>query len=157
MEKPPVLQLTRGEFQNPKKSKKMIFIHTEKFKQHEVAEVLTKIYDGTSKAYPNGNMMLFIPMHDNIQYDAAYRQKVLYNHEEFLGEESAIAIHGLQHPDLGVILKHGPSVSLRMLLQSLPATQGMSRPQLFQLIETNATKDVIIATFQKADKELVYA
>jgi hypothetical protein len=50
MEVPPVLQLTRGEFQNPKKSKKMIFIHKEKSKQHEVAEVLTKIYDGTSKA-----------------------------------------------------------------------------------------------------------
>jgi hypothetical protein len=101
--------------------------------------------------------MLFIPMHDNIQYDAAYRQKVLYNHEQFLGEESAIAIHGLQHPVLGVTLKHGPSVSLQMLLRSLPATQGMSRPQLFQLIETTATKDAIIATFQKAYKELVYA
>jgi len=44
-----------------------------------------------------------------------------------------------------------------MLLRSLPATQGMSRPQLFQLIETTATKDAIIATFQKAYKELVYA
>jgi len=73
----------------------MIFIHTEKSKQHEVTQVLTNIYDGTSKKYPNGNMMLFIPMHDNIKYDSHYRQKVIYIHEQYLGDEVAISIHGL--------------------------------------------------------------
>ena len=82
MDHPPIIQLTRGEFHGPKQSKKMIFVQTERTKQHEVAQVFTKIYVGTSKNYPNGNMMLFIPIHDNIKYDPQYRQKVLFNHEQ---------------------------------------------------------------------------
>lgn len=153
----PVIQLTRGEFRSSKKSKKMIFVHAEKSKQNDVACVLTKIYDGTSKAYPNGNMMLFIPLHDNIQYDAPYRQKVIYNHEQFLGDEAAIAIHGLQDLDYGVTLKNQQKITIRLLLRSLPATQGMTRPQLFQLAETNASRNYIIVTYQKGDKELVHS
>ncbi len=156
-EKPPALQLTRGEFRSSKKSKKMIFIHTEKSKQDEVAAIMAQIYDGTTKPYPNGNMMLFIPLQSNIQYDASYRQKVIYNHEQFIGEEMALAIHGLQDPDFGVTLKNGQVITIRMLLRSIPATQGMNRPQLFQLAETNASKDTIIVTHQKVDKEKVHA
>ena len=54
-----------------------------------------------------------------------------------------------------VTLKDGQHVTLRMLLRSIPATLGMSRPQLFQQVETNATKDVIIATYQKSDCKYV--
>jgi hypothetical protein len=154
---PPVIQLTRGEFWSSKKSKKMIFIHTKKSKQHDVTQVLTRIYDGTSKAYPNGNMMLFIPLHDNIQLKATYRHKVAYNHEQFLGEEMALAIHGLQDVEAGVTLKNGQKITIRMLIRGLPATQGMNRPQLFQLAETNATRDSIIVTYQKGDKDHVNA
>jgi hypothetical protein len=157
LKNPPIMQLTRGEFRSSKKSQKMIFVHAEKSKQQDVAQGLTKIYDGTSKAYPNGNMMLFIPLRDNIQYDALYRQKVVYNHEQFLGEEMALAIHGLQDLDSGVKLKNGQTITIRMLIRGLPATQGMSRPQLFQPAETNASRDCIITTYQKSDKDLVIA
>jgi hypothetical protein len=157
LETTPVIQLTRGEFRGPKKSKKMIFIHAEKSKQHEVARVISKIYDGTSKSYPNNIMLLFIPLHDNIQYDAAYRHKVIYNHEQYLGNEEGISIHGLQDPDLIINLKNQQKVTIRMLLRSIPATQGMSRPQLFQLAETNKDKEVIVVTYQKEDRAPVQA
>jgi hypothetical protein len=39
--------------------------------------------------------MLFIPLYDNIQHEPAYRQKVIYNHERYIGDEEAICIHGL--------------------------------------------------------------
>jgi hypothetical protein len=84
----------------------MIFIHTEKSKRHEVANVLATIYDGTSKPYPNGTMLLFIPLYDNIQYDASYRQKVLYNHEQYLGDEEGISIYGMQDLDMLTVLKN---------------------------------------------------
>jgi hypothetical protein len=157
LEVAPVIQLTRGEFRGPKKSKKVIFIHAEKSKQHKVARILSKIYDKTSKSYPNNTMLLFIPQHDNIQYDAAYRQKVIYNHEQYLGNEEGISIHGLQDPDMTVTLKNQQKVTIRVLLRSLPATQGMSRPQLFQLAETNADREAIVVTYQKEGRELVHA
>jgi len=157
LEKAPVIQLTRGEFRASKKSKKMIFIHTEKSKQQEVAKVFSEIYDGTSKAYPNGIMLLFIPLHDNVRHDAAYRQKVIYNHEQYLGDEEGITIFGLQDIDMVTTLKNQQHITIRMLLRCLPATQGMSRPQLFQSAETNASRDAIIVTYQKPDRELVQA
>jgi hypothetical protein len=116
-----------------------------------------KIYDGTSKPYPNGTMLLFIPMHDNIQYDAEYRHKVIYNHERYLGDEEAISIHGLQDIDMITTLKTQQNISIRMLLRSIPATQDMSHSQLFQLAETNAKREAIVVIHQKEDRELVQA
>ncbi len=156
MQTPPIIQLSKGDFRGPKKSTKMIFVHTERAKQHEVGKVFSKLYDGTSKQYPNGIMMLFIPLYDHIIHEPSYRQKVIYNHERYLGEEEALCIHGLQDFNMIVTLKNGQHVSLRMLLRSIPATQGMSRPQLFQLIETNS-QNIIIATYQKSDRAHVAA
>jgi len=133
----------------------MIFIHTEKSKRHEVANVLATIYDGTSKPYPNGTMLLFIPLYDNIQYDASYRQKVLYNHEQYLGDEEGVSIYGMQDLDMLTVLKNQQHITIRFLLRSLPATQGMSRPQLFQLAETNETREAIVVTYQREDREHV--
>jgi len=112
IDQPPIIQLTQGEFHGPKQSKKMIFIHTERPKQHEVAQVFTNFYDGTSKNYPNGNMMLFLPIHDNIKYDPQYRHKVIFNHEQYLGEETAVTIHGLQDIDNRVVLKNKLVITL---------------------------------------------
>ncbi len=154
-ETPPIIQLSRGEFRGPKKSIKMLFVQTERTKQHEVGKFFSQLYDGTSKQYPNGIMLLFIPLYDHIHHEPAYRQKVIYNHERYLGEEEALCIHGLQDFNNTVQLKSGQQVTIRLLLRSLPATLGMSRPQLFQMVETDSTKDVVIVTYQKKDKEYV--
>lgn len=157
MDNPPVILLTRGDFRSPKKSIKMIFVQTEKSKQLEVGKFFSSLYDGTPKNYPNGIMLLFIPLYDHIKHEPAYRQKVIYNHERYLGEEEAFCIHGLQDFNTTITLKDNQKVTLRMLLRSLPATQGMSRPQLFQMVETDSTREIILVTYQKCDKHYVSA
>ncbi|MFN9978943.1 MAG: hypothetical protein ACK53Y_03465, partial [bacterium] len=92
-----------------------------------------------------------------MRYDADYRQKVLFNHELYLRDEEGITIRGLQDLDMHITLKDQKNITIRMLLRCLPATQGMSRPQLFQLAETNATRESIVVTYQKPDRALVQA
>ena len=42
-----------------------------------------------------------------------------------------------------------------MLLKSIPASEGMTRPQLFQQAEPNHGATITIVTFQASDKNLV--
>jgi hypothetical protein len=133
----------------------MLFVCSKKSCQHKVAHFFSTLYDGTSKAYPNGIMMLFIPLHDNIE--ASYCQKVIFNHNKYLGDETALAIQGLNNLSTIIKLKNDQTVSLWMSLHSLPATQGMSTPQLFQLIETNPSRSVVLVTYQQGNKNLVHA
>jgi hypothetical protein len=53
----------------------MIFVSAEKTKMDEVASLFHKIYDGTPKEYPNGAMMVFIPMHEDTHFSPEYRKK----------------------------------------------------------------------------------
>jgi len=100
---------------------------------------------------------MFFPLHDNIQHDSTYRQKFIYNHERYLGEETALCIQGLCSLSTRIKLKNDQIVPLRMLLRSLPASKGMTRSQLFQLVENNPTGMVVLATYQHCDKDLVHA
>ncbi len=43
-------------------------------------------------------------------------------------------------------------MTIRTLLKSLPATNGMSRNRLFQIVDPNAGQTCTIVTFQKADR-----
>ena len=45
--------------------------------------------------------------------------------------------------------------TIRTLLKSLPASNGMSRPRLFQVVDIVPTQNCVLVTFQKADKQLV--
>ncbi len=44
-----------------------------------------------------------------------------------------------------------------MLLKSIPATQGMSRSQLFQFVEPNSSGVITLATYQIQDQHIVEA
>jgi hypothetical protein len=72
-----------------------------------------------------------------------------------LGDEDVTAIHGLQDLNTEITLKGGTKTSIRMLLKSLPATQGMQCNRLFHIINPNAGNTCTIATFQKADKAYI--
>jgi hypothetical protein len=74
-----------------------------------------------------------------------------------LGDEEGITIFGLHDLDMLTTLKNQQNITIRKLLWCLPVTQGMSRPQLLQLVETNATREAIVVIYQKADRELVQA
>jgi hypothetical protein len=47
--------------------------------------------------------MLFIPLNPSITYDPSYCQKVIYNHEQYLGEETCMCMHRLE--DLNSTIK----------------------------------------------------
>jgi hypothetical protein len=89
------------------------------------------IYDGKPKAYPNGAMMLFVPMHEDANYCTGCHKKLMFNHDSFLGKEDAVTIKGLQNLNNEISLKNGDKITIFMLLKGLPASQGMSLPQLF--------------------------
>jgi hypothetical protein len=112
-------------------------------------------YDGTKKEYPNGAMMIFIPLHDGISLSTTQRDKVIFNHESFIGSEEAMCIGSLSNLNTIIKIKGGHNISLRLLLKSLPASQGMSRSQLFQFIEPNISGVTTIATLQSTDKTFI--
>jgi hypothetical protein len=137
------------------KKVKMIFVTSEKSQQHALSVFFQQLYDGTRKEYPNGAMLLFIPLIDKTQMTPEYRNKIIYNHERFLGEEAALCIGGLQDLNTVITIKKGAKITLRMLLKSIPATQGMSCPQLFQFVEPNSSGVVTLATFNSCDKAFI--
>jgi hypothetical protein len=67
-ENPIVFDLIIRQFRGSKKSTQMIFVTAEQSKQDVVREIFKTIYDGSSKAYPRGEMMLFIPTRNGEQY-----------------------------------------------------------------------------------------
>jgi hypothetical protein len=133
----------------------LLFVSAERSKQDEVSSLFKAIYDGTKKTYPNGLVMIFIPTADIQKSNNDLRQKIIFNHESFIGEESYFSIGGLQNLKTLVLLKNGTSITLHHLLKSIPASQGMSRPQLFFQVEPNSGAHVTIVTFQSQDHDLV--
>ncbi len=154
-ESPPIFDLHPMDFIGPNKKSKMIFVTSEKSKQQQLSEYFQTLYDGSCKEYPNGAMLLFIPLLENTQLTPEYRNKIIYNHERYLGEEAAICIGGLQDLKNITTLKNGMKIPLRMLLKSIPASQGMSRPQLFHFVEPNSSGMVTLATFNASDKTYI--
>ncbi len=49
------------------------------------------------KSYPNGSMMVFIPFSKGTHSSAEYWAKILFNHENFMGDQMAISIGGLNN------------------------------------------------------------
>ena len=152
---PMIFDLIVRQFRGSKRNTQMIFVTGERSKQEEIREVFKLIYDGTPKSYPRGEMMLFIPTRNGEQYSNEQREKIIYNHEQYLGEEEIMAIHGLQDLNTQVLLKGGKSTSIRTLLKSMPATAGMSRSTLFQVVDPNAGQTCTIVSFQKNDRSYV--
>jgi hypothetical protein len=157
LQTPPILELTKADFRGTSKSVTMIFVSTEKSKQLPVANFFSSLYDATPKEYPNGIMLLFIPLRDGITYDNTYRDKIIYNHEQYLGNEAAISIMGLNDLNTMVKLTNNITVSIRTLIKSLPASHGMVRPQLFHRVEPNTSGGLTMATFQECDMKFIHS
>jgi hypothetical protein len=126
LDQPIVFDLLLRTFRGSKHSTPMIFISTERSKQDTVREIFKVIYDGTAKTYPRGEMVLFIPTRNGDQFTNEQREKIIFNHETYLGNEEIAAIHGLNNLNTSIILKGGKTTTLQTLLKSLPATDGMS-------------------------------
>jgi hypothetical protein len=74
----------------------MMFVSTEQSRQKEVSGILKALYDGTPKPYPNGYMMLFIPHTTGHYPSPEFRQRILFNHDQYIGDEAAFSIGGFQ-------------------------------------------------------------
>ncbi len=135
----------------------MLFISTKKYKQEEVSNLLQSIYNGTKKSYPNVTMMMFIPLSDIYKNDNEFQTKIQFNHKKYIGEETLFCTSGFNNLNTLVKLKNGQSILIRHLLKSIPASTGMSWPQLFQHAEPNPGAMVTIVTFQASDRELVHS
>lgn len=138
-----------SDFLANQKKTKMLFVSAERSKQEIIIDFFKILYDGEPKQYPQGSMMLFIPLTESSHYSMEYRSKIMFNHDKFNGDEAAVCIGGLKDLKTLIKLKNGSIVSLQTLLKGFPASQGMSRSLLFQHIEPNATRVVAMATYQK--------
>ena len=88
-------------------------------------------------------MLFFIPVTSKLEddYTDAQRVKFIFNHTAYLGEEDCTAIFGFTDINTQILLKDGKQVALRTLLKSLPASTGMSRPRLFQVVDPNGAQN----------------
>jgi hypothetical protein len=154
-EDPPIFDFTLSDFNGPSKKTKMIFVNAEKSKQNAVSTFFRTLYDGSPKEYPNGAMMMYIPLNEGTLYTPEERLRYIFNYESFLGEEAALCIGGLNDLNTPIRLQNDQMTTVRMLLKSIPATQGMSRSQLFQFVEPNASGMVTMATYQHTNKEFI--
>jgi hypothetical protein len=154
---PPVFDLIHSDFIGPSKKTKMVYITGEKSRQSEIAAYFCSLYVGAPKEFPNGATMMFIPLNEGTAYSPEECTRYIFNHESFLVDEAALCIGGLQDINTKIRLKNDQIMTIRMLLKSIPATQGMSQSQLFQFIEPNTSGMVTLATYQSKDKLLVEA
>ncbi len=152
---PPIFDLYLSDVISNNKKTKMLFVLAEKSKQEEVTTIFIRLYDGSPKEYPNGSTMPFIPLHEGTHTALEYREKILYNHDKFHGDKAVICIGGLVDLNTKVTLKNNSKVTLRTLFKGFPSSPGMSRPFLFQHIESNSSGMVIMARYQKDHHELV--
>jgi hypothetical protein len=86
---PIIFNLLLCSFRGTKKSTPMIFISTKRSKQETVHETFK---NGTPKKYHRGEMMLFLLTRNGDQYSATQREKIIFNHETYLGDEEVTVI-----------------------------------------------------------------
>jgi hypothetical protein len=156
-EKPVIIDLIIKPFRSPSKSSDMIFVRAEHSKKVLVQEFLLGLYDGTPKKYPRGDMLFFISVTSklNDNYTDEQRAKYLFNHLTYLGDEDCTAILGFVDIMNEVQLKDSSVITVRTLLKSLPASPGMARNRLFQVVDLNASREFVRVTFQHCDKSYI--
>ncbi len=91
-QKPPIFDINIGEFNAPNKCVKMLFVLGERSHQEVITNIFKTLYNGAPKEYPNGAMMVFLPLTDGSLYSLEYRTKIIFNHEKFIGDEATICV-----------------------------------------------------------------
>jgi len=83
--------------------------------------------------------------------------KIIFNHDKHIGDETLFCIGGFNDLNTHITLKNDKSIPLHILLKSIPASEGMSRPQLFTQVKPNPAATVTLVTYQARDHNLVSA
>lgn len=132
LDDPTIFDVYVVDFNATGKKTKMLFVSAEKSQANEVANLFKNIYDGTPKSYPNRSMVLFISLFDIQHSSPEFRDKIVFNHDKYIGDETLFSIGGFQDLKNEFTLSNGKVVTLQHLSKSIPASSGMFRPQLFQ-------------------------
>jgi hypothetical protein len=143
----PFIDIYLGEFLATGKKRKMLFVSGEKSKQDQVTNFFKALNNSESKQYPNASMMLLIPFNDGTYMSPQFRDKFLFNHKKFNGQSEVLAVGGLRDLQTEVQLKTGQKITLRELVKSIPASQGISYPLLFQHFKENSSRTIHMAVF----------
>jgi hypothetical protein len=135
----------------------MIFVRAEHSKKELVQDFFLTLYNGIPKKYPRGDMLFFIPVASKLEndYTDEQRTKYLFNHLTFIGDEDCMAVYDLASLTNEVTLKDGSIITVQTLLKSLPASPGMSKNRLFQVVDLNTSHDCVIVTYQRVDKSFI--
>jgi hypothetical protein len=149
-----LIDVVMKSFRGSSYSVDMIFVRAECSKKDEARKVLQELYAGTPKVYPRGEMLLFIPVKSYLEedYTASQRDKLIFNHNKYLGTEDCMAIFGFKDLNTMVTLKTGVKVTLCTLLKSIPGVPGMSRSRLFQIVDPISSHMCTLITFQQRDR-----
>jgi len=129
----------------------MLFISAERSKQNELTTLYKTLYNGSSKLYPNCTKMLFISLTYDTLSSTPFWEKIYYNHEKCIGEETVHRIGGLQDLKTLIHIKGSPQqISIHTLLKSLPASPGITSSQLYHHAEPNSTSKVTMVVYHKS-------
>jgi len=79
----------------------------------------------------------------------------LFNHDKYHGKEAVVCIGGLAYLNTKILFKDNTHVTIHNLLKGFPSSTGMSRPFLFQHIESNSSGMVVMGTYQKEDNKFM--
>jgi hypothetical protein len=95
--KPIIIDLIIKPFRSPGKNVEMIFVRSECSKKELARDFFLSLYNGTPKPYPRGEMLLFVPVTSKLEdeYSDSQREKFIFNHTAYLGDEDCTAIFGL--------------------------------------------------------------
>jgi hypothetical protein len=67
--KPIIIDLVLKPFRGSPRSIELIFVHAEHSKKQEAGSALQEIYDGSSEAYPRGDILLFVSVMSKLEDD----------------------------------------------------------------------------------------
>jgi hypothetical protein len=91
---PPIFDIYVGVFNTPDKKTKMLFVSAKRSKQEEVSNLFESIYNGTKKSYPNGAIMLFLPLSEISNSSSDLCKKIVFNHDKIIGDETLFCLGG---------------------------------------------------------------
>jgi hypothetical protein len=90
--------------------------------------------------------MIFFPLYQ-MMYSDEQRMQAIQSHNDFIGDEEAVTIAGIQDLFTIITFRKGLKCLIRSLFLSLPSSAGSSKPNLFQRMERQPTGPFILAVF----------
>ena len=138
---------------------RILFVSAEVSRMEKMTNFFSSLYDGSAKRYPYCTPFLFIPLY-KCNLSSEFRSQLIRMHQDRIGEQvTAITIKGWRSLSSPILVQAPDGSTLpstvKELLLSLPASQGMVTPYLFTNIEPQANSDFFLAVYASANEALL--